>query len=256
MPPPPYLWQTPWIQIESTASSFISQDYFGMTTSPLGIYSNVLTQTSQIGTSGTAAYDWAHIALLQQSIATTTQTLTNQIGALQHYFAQFPDAFDVRMPHASQRVRRIGRSPAVIHAGRRAVRRSIDLYLRMRPAEELKTFLRGEAITIQGARFRYSLRKSRSIMEHTMNPHGGHTPYSLLMHDPSGNGRVYSGCVYLDRTPVIDQVLAFIMHVTDPEGERELIRQTNWTPDLPIAVWRFLREEYVDAPTPPLAIAA
>lgn len=165
------------------------------------------------------------------------------------YQREFPQAFDVPMPPARHRTHGMGRSPAIIHAGRRAVRRSIDLYLRMRPEEELKQFIAGREIIVQGARFRYKLRKTHSIMEHTIDPIGGHIPYRLHMMDlpPRDDLPVASGCVYLERTPILDQVLAFIMHVTDPAGEREIIRRTNWSPHLPERVLQRLEMAPIEA---------
>lgn len=206
-------------------------------------------------TSALGAYQYL---LFQQQTQTANNWLTvnvtsqNQTGWPVLYYEQtFPLAFDVAMPEARYRVRGLGRSPAIIHAGRRAVRRSIDLYLRLRPEEELKRFIAGREVIIQGARFRYSLRKTYSIMEQTMNPMGAHVPYRLNMLDPnSAEPRpLASGCVYLERTPVLDQVLAFIMHVTDPDAERDLIRKTNWSPRLPphMLAWLARPQELRDA---------
>jgi hypothetical protein len=198
-----------------------------MATTQLGAYQFLIGGQNATGSSNIQAQCW----LAQQ---TQTQSLTSVATALA-YQQQFSPAFAFPMPSAAQRVRKIGTSPAIIHAGRRAVRRSIDLYLRMRPAEELRRFVAGDLVVIQGARLRYSVQRNGiSIMAQAI--HFGHgIPYVMHMLDPANDNdrRVASGCVYLNDTPLLDQLLAFILHVTDPDGERQLVETTNWSPRLP-----------------------
>jgi hypothetical protein len=209
-------------------------------TVPLGAY--------QILTVPIAATTWSSNNALTSVLTQTSGTSANY-GA-QNY-QQYLQAFDVPMPSAAERLRprHPTQSPAIIRAGRRAVRRQIDLYLRFRPEEELKRFVAGQQIVIQGARCRYAVRKDIGIMRHSMLPHSAHTPYKLWLLGPSDRP-LASGCVYLDETPVLDQLLAFIMHVTtDAETEREFLRRTNWSPGLPSSIW----QRFFD---PPLAEAA
>lgn len=229
-----------WSLTTATTLTNPTENFWGnnyVATSSLGIYQNLLIQPT-LTTGG-----WTNVVIGSPTSATT-----------QPAFVYYASVYaDMPMPHASQRVRRIGRSPAVIHAGRRAVRRSIDLFLRLRPAEELRTFLDGRALRIQGARFCYELRRSSvGIMEHTISPHGGHAPFHIyILHPSSPHRTLASGCVYLDHTPILDQLLAFIMHVTDPGGERDLIERANWTPPLPRSLYDQLRIPQRD---PPLTI--
>ena len=66
-----------------------------------------------------------------------------------------------------------------------------------------------------------------------MNPHGGAIPYDLHALDKA-DGRVLSkGCVVIPGTPVIDQLLALILHVQDRDDEQAMIGTTVWTPALP-----------------------
>jgi hypothetical protein len=130
-------------------------------------------------------------------------------------------------------------SPAVIrlrrkriqHAGRRTLRRSIDNYARWRGYDEISRFLRGLEITLPGHEFDYRVTKTKSVLAHSIEPTGGHIPYKLEV-APKGMPEApsyASGCVYFERTPVIDQILAVALHVGDPDDERRLLGTTNWT---------------------------
>jgi hypothetical protein len=121
--------------------------------------------------------------------------------------------------------------PAVL-SGRRALRRSLALFHRFRPATEIKTFLDGRPLIIPGHRFDYRLQKRGDLLQHTMNPNSSHIPYDLQLFDKSGQFLAH-GCLVIPGTPVIDQMLALILHVQDVDEEWAVIRTTNWLPRLP-----------------------
>jgi hypothetical protein len=115
--------------------------------------------------------------------------------------------------------------------GRKALRRSIDLFRKFRPESEIKTFLNGLPLIIRGHQYDYRVRKRDDLLHHTMNPNSAHIPYDL--HIMSKQGEVLAkGCVIVPGTPVIDQVLALILHVQDEEEESVVINTTNWSPSL------------------------
>lgn len=122
--------------------------------------------------------------------------------------------------------------PALIHAGRRALRRSIDLLRRFRPERDVKAFLDGRPLLLHGHRYDYRVRSRGNLLEHTMNPRGPHIPYDLYILAKDGRP-LASGCIVIPDTPVIDQVLALALHVQDEEAEDVIVRTTNWTPRLP-----------------------
>lgn len=117
------------------------------------------------------------------------------------------------------------------HRGRRALRRSLDLFRRFRPEEELRTFLDGKPLVIHGHEYDYRVRKSTNLLRHTMNPTSPHIPYDLHIMDKQGNV-LAKGCVVFPKTPVIDQLLALIFHVQDVQEEQRIIAITNWSPPL------------------------
>ena len=121
--------------------------------------------------------------------------------------------------------------PAIL-SGRRALRRSIELFCRLRPEEEIRTFLSGKPLIVRGHRFDYRMQKRDDVLRHTINPFGAHIPYSLSVLDKASQRQLASGCVVIAGTPVIDQLLAVILHVQDPEEEMVVIRRTNWSADM------------------------
>lgn len=122
-----------------------------------------------------------------------------------------------------------------IHNGRRALRRSIDLFRKIRPPAELDTFLRGEWLKVHGRFYDYRMRRKRdlTLVGHTIAPNGPHIPYTLEILDKETGRFLASGCVVYRDTPIVDQLLATLMHIGDRDGEYQLIRTTNWTHNLP-----------------------
>ena len=128
-------------------------------------------------------------------------------------------------PQAPLPRRRLAR-PALLR-GRRALRRSIDLFRMLRPADEVRTFLSGEPLIIHGRRFDYRVQKRDNLLHHTMHPHSPHIPYKLQLLDKSGR-YLSQGCTVIRDTPVIDQLVALILHIEHDESV--VLNNTNWHP--------------------------
>jgi hypothetical protein len=120
--------------------------------------------------------------------------------------------------------------PALVR-GRRAFVRSVELFRKFRPEAEIRTFLSGKPLLIHGHRFDYRVKKTGRLLRLTMHPDSPHIPYDF--HILSKAGKVLAkGCIVVPGTPVIDQLLALILHVQDREEESVVINTTNWTPGL------------------------
>lgn len=124
-------------------------------------------------------------------------------------------------------------TPAIIRAGRRSAWKSISIYARFRGMEEASRFLRGEPVRYEGHRFDYQVQKTRKVLQHAMDVSafgsGGHIPYSLRVLEKVTGRVLGSGCVYINDTPIFDQLLAVTFHVQDPVDEDRFIKATNWT---------------------------
>lgn len=129
--------------------------------------------------------------------------------------------------------------PAIIRArereaerrGRRALQRSLTLFRRFRPDEELKTFLDGKPLLIHGCQYDYQITKTVDLLQHTMRPESAHIPYDLRIKEKDGT-TLAKGCVVFPATPVIDQILALIFCVQDEQEEEKILKVTNWAPRL------------------------
>jgi hypothetical protein len=119
-----------------------------------------------------------------------------------------------------------------LRAGRRAVRRSVDLYARFRGYDEARRFIKGEEIIYRGLRFDYHVQKRLQVLSQTMQPGHSHIPYQLSIYNKAGK-RLAAGCIVFPGLPLFDQLLALSFHIEDPDEELKLLKTTNWNPRLP-----------------------
>ena len=122
--------------------------------------------------------------------------------------------------------------PKAVRAGRRVVRRSVDLYARFRGMDEVRRFMRGEELIYRGEHYNYAVRKRESILAQAMQPESPHIPYTLRLADKQTGKYLASGCVVFPSLPIFDQLLALAFHIQDPDEEIKLLRTTNWSPRL------------------------
>lgn len=122
---------------------------------------------------------------------------------------------------------------AAIHAGRRALRRSIDIYSRFRDIDEVRRFIRGEGVIYEGEQYNYQVKRTMKVLEQTMNPTWNLHPYSFHAIDKRTKKEVARGCISISGLPVLDQLLALSFYIQDPKDEQTLLKATNWTPRLP-----------------------
>lgn len=204
-----------WTNNVPTAQTSISATSLCNGTNMTGLWqhANYIIQTSAASETPLTPASWLYVSLLP---STSSATYASLEGVL------------FTPPKPRPKV-----LPSVIRAGRRAVRRSIDLYARFRGMNEVRRFMRGEEIEFEGELYKYRVKKTLKVLQQTMNPSGVHIPYSLRVADKLTGKNLASGCVIFPSLPVIDQLLALSFHIQDPEDERELIKTTNWSPRLP-----------------------
>jgi hypothetical protein len=119
----------------------------------------------------------------------------------------------------------------LVKQGRLAFRKSVDLFRKFRSEREIRTFLEGKPLIIHGHQYDYRVQKRANLLRLTMNPNSAHIPYDLYLMSKDGR-TLAKGCVVVPGTPVIDQLLALILHVEDEVEEQTVINVTNWTPPL------------------------
>jgi hypothetical protein len=119
-----------------------------------------------------------------------------------------------------------------MRTAKQALIRSAELYKRHRGSREMHAFLCGRPFVIHGHRFDYRITKTKNLLHNAMHPHSAQTPYKLELLTKAGM-RLSSGCVYINDTPIFDQLLALALHVQDAEAEQDYLRITVWSPKLP-----------------------
>ena len=166
------------------------------------------------------------------NVIVTQSTMFTPTGYGILYYHAIPQTISVTShvpyPYVPISARRPLTKPALLR-GRRALRRSIDLFRMLRPADEVRAFLAGDPVIIHGRRYDYRVQKRDNLLRHTMRPDVGHIPYDLQLLDKTGRS-LARGCTVIRDTPVIDQLVALILHIEHDESV--VLKNTNWSPPL------------------------
>jgi hypothetical protein len=101
---------------------------------------------------------------------------------------------------------------------RKALYKSIRLFENLFGINKIQLFLNGEAFEIEGRKFNYRISKKKfvNLIEHTSNPTSAHIPYKLEILSKAGLV-LFEGCTIFKNTPVVDQIIALILHIQDNE---------------------------------------
>jgi hypothetical protein len=110
---------------------------------------------------------------------------------------------------------------------RSAIKKGLKLITGLGFADEIKCFMGGSGIEVShpDSEFKFVLTKDRNLLEATRRP-GYSTPYKLELYTKT-NVFISKLCVYMEDTPVLDQVLGMMMFVKS--GDEDLIlRKANY----------------------------
>ena len=99
---------------------------------------------------------------------------------------------------------------------RKALKKGVNLVRNMFGSEQINAFLSGNSFTVEGKRYNYIIKSKNNLIRHTKYPNSGHIPYHLEVVTKEGL-ILGSGCTVFKNTPVIDQLIAFIMHIKNNE---------------------------------------
>lgn len=91
--------------------------------------------------------------------------------------------------------------------------------------DKLKLFIKDKEVLIEGELFNYRLVRNSSIIE-TTEQFYSHTPFELQILTKN-NDRICNGCVYFADTPILDQIIAIALHVSEREQELIFLKTAN-----------------------------
>lgn len=104
------------------------------------------------------------------------------------------------------------------YKARSVIKRGIRLFENLFGIGQINLFLHGEGISVEGRRFNYLLSRQRyvSLLNKTKNVDGRAAPYKIQVLSKQ-NLVLFSGCTYFKNTPIVDQLIALILHIKDNE---------------------------------------
>lgn len=110
---------------------------------------------------------------------------------------------------------------------KKAIKRGLKSLTELLPTEDVNLFTSKDGFVVEGEKFNYRFRKGHtSIISHTLNPVGIHIPYDLIIMSKD-NIELCNTCIYFDETPVIDQVIAAVLHL-QMGNEDEILNTGNF----------------------------
>ena len=124
-----------------------------------------------------------------------------------------------------------------LEAARKSIKKAVKLFTRLFGDQKIKAFLSGHEFIVNGKMYDYRITKSKfhKVIDHHIKCDGGHIPYDLEL-ITKDNIVLASLCIYVENTPVIDQLIALCLYVQNEENEIEYLQQANFSKKTP-AYW-------------------
>jgi hypothetical protein len=159
----------------------------------------------------------------------TSNTITNSTS---NYFVTngsvWTPAHDNAVDWAE--IRRKAAAPQIVKKSTRSsIKRALKLMMGMGFEEDVRVFLNGDSIEIShpNSLFKFVITKhSRSLIRYTEHP-GYSTPYRLELYTKS-DVHIANLCVYMEQTPVLDQILGVAMFIKSG-SEEMILKEANWS---------------------------
>jgi len=100
-----------------------------------------------------------------------------------------------------------------------ALKRGINLFRSLFGRKHnIDAFLSGGDMMVNGERFDYLINSKGNLLKRTALCNGVHIPYNLTVLNKTGVV-LGEGCTTFDNTPVIDQIIALMLHIQENEDE-------------------------------------
>lgn len=109
---------------------------------------------------------------------------------------------------------------------RKSITRATDLFKRIIGKKEIEAFIHGEEFLIEGNRYNYIVKNNNNLISATENLASPDIPYELSLFHKNGN-KLANCCITFEHTPIIDQVIAFYLHIKSG-NEENLLKEMNF----------------------------
>lgn len=111
---------------------------------------------------------------------------------------------------------------------RKVLRRSAAIGDKIAGRPAVRAILRGDEAIIEGMRYNYHIERMPhiSLVMQAAHPDLMQHPLRVNIHRKDGKRLAY-GCIYFEKTPALDQLVALALHVRDREAELDLLRTAN-----------------------------
>jgi hypothetical protein len=114
-----------------------------------------------------------------------------------------------------------------INYAKKAIKKGLKMLNNFISNDDFRLFTNGDGFTIEGNKFNYCFKKSHTdFIQHTLNPNGSHIPFDMMILDKN-NIELCKACIYFNETPIIDQLLAIVLHLKSG-NECEILSTANY----------------------------
>lgn len=159
----------------------------------------------------------------------TSSTYFNGVGgSITSNWIVFPGMYQNTEALERHRLIQIKRRAEKVQAAKGAIKRALKLMDNFGFGDDARVFLGGNSVEVShpDSIFKFVLTKrSGSVIDKTINP-GYSTPYVLELYTKT-DVHVANLCVYMEDTPLLDQVLALTMFIKSGD-ENHILETANW----------------------------
>jgi hypothetical protein len=114
-----------------------------------------------------------------------------------------------------------------ISFAKKAIRKGLKMLNNFISNDDFRLFSNGNGFIIEGDKFNYCFKKSHTeFIQHTLNPNGSHIPFDMMILNKE-NIELCKACIYFNETPIIDQLLAIVLHLKSG-NESEILNTANY----------------------------
>jgi hypothetical protein len=197
----------------------------------LAFFKRVIPSTTILGTP-------VGSILINQSVGTasttTNQAIYNTSNIISTNFYYTDGTPELTLDQISYQVKqdaeRAIKRAAAVHRAKGSIKRALKLMDNVGFGNDIRVFLGGDSVEVShpDSLFKFLLTKSKYIglIDKTISP-GFSTPYSLQLYTKT-DVHVANLCVYLENTPVLDQILAVSMYIKSGD-EESILKTANWS---------------------------